>query len=255
MLFFGLHQPISKEMLMIQLPLRRLPLVFATVAFMACLSAPASAVEINDVFAFKGTATDIGVQRGPGQIGGIEYRIEGKFEYDGPLDLSKSTVTFHNLLDEEGGNGEMLLTTDNADLVCPEPAGDCVLIPNVSMPTLFSSSSSKPVEAKYETPGRFRPPVRVQIKNKEGVYQFNVRLDRGTSPQVLLPGGPTNPHLLPPERQFPQLCAVNPADKSNRTKTNLRTSFTISDGVNEVVLDFVKAWECSQPGRYHLRSR
>src|SRR5262245_63402846 len=102
---------------------RRLPLVFATLASLVCLPAVAGAVEIveiNDVFDFKGTATDIGVQRGPGQIGGIEYRIEGKFETDVPLDLSKSTVTFHRFLDEEGGNGEMVLTTNNADLVCSD---------------------------------------------------------------------------------------------------------------------------------------
>ena len=78
----------------------RLALGFATLACVAWLPAAASAVEINDVFDFKGTVTDIGVQRGPGQVGGIEYRIEGKFEYDGPLDLTRSTVTFHNFFDE-----------------------------------------------------------------------------------------------------------------------------------------------------------
>jgi hypothetical protein len=241
-------------MLMTQPLFLRRALGLATLACLACLPAAASAIEINDVFAFKGTTTDIGVQRGPGQIGGIEYRIEGKFEYDGPLDLTRSTVTFHHFLDEHlpGGNGEMVLTTDNADLVCPEPPGDCV----ATLAPLLSSSSSKRVEAKYETPGRFRPPMRVQIKNKAGVYQFNVRLDRGTSPQVCLPNvAPCDAHLLPPDRQFPKLCGVDPLDKSTRATTDIRTSFTISDGVNEVVLDFVKAWECSQPGRYHLRSR
>jgi hypothetical protein len=246
--------PVTQEMLMMQPSFLRLALAFATLTCLACLPVAAGAVEINDIFAFKGTATDIGVQRGPGQIGGIEYRIEGKFDYDGPLDLTRSTVTFHHFLDEHlpGGNGEMLLTTDNADLVCPEPnPGDCV----ATLAPLLSSSSSKPNEGKYET-FRFRPPMRVQIKNKAGVYQFNVRLDRGTSPQVLLPGGPTDAHLLPADRQFPKLCGVDPADKSKRATTDIRTGFTIDDGVNEpVVLDFVKAWECSQPGRYHLRSR
>jgi hypothetical protein len=245
-------------MLMTQPLFLRLALGFATLACVAWLPAAASgAVELindEDVFDFKGTVTDIGVQRGPGQIGGIEYRVEGKFEYDGPLDLTRSTVTFHHFLDEylPGGNGEMVLTTDNADLVCPEPnLGDCV----ATLAPLLSSSSSKPNGAKYETPGRFRPSVRVQIKNKKGEYEFNVRLDRGTSPQVLLPGA-TDAHLLSADRQFPKLCAVDPADKSKRAKTDIRSSFTISDGKNEpVVLDFVKAWECSQPGRYHLRAR
>ena len=233
----------------------RLALGLATLACVAWLPAAASAgVELitdEDVFAFKGTVTDIGVQRGNSQIGGIEYRIEGKFDYDGPLDLTKSTVTFHRFFDEEGGSGEMVLTIDNTHLVCPDPAGDCKLTPDVSLPTLFSATSSKKIEGKYETPGRFRPPMRVQIKNKNGEYQFNVRLDRGLSPQVLA----THPKPLPAIRQFPQLCGVDPDDRSNRAKTDIRTSFTISDGTNSIVLDFTKAWECSQPGRYHLRSR
>jgi hypothetical protein len=245
----------TKEMLMTQPLFLRLALGFATLACVAWLPAAASAtVELindEDVFGFKGTVTDIGVQRGNSQIGGIEYRIEGKFDYSGPLDLTRSTVTFHRFFDEEGGSGEMVLTIDNADLVCPEPAGDCKLIPDISLPTLFSASSSKKTEAKYETPGRFRPPMRVQIKNKNGEYQFNVRLDRGLSPQVLA----THPKPLPAIRQFPQLCGVDPEDKSNRRKTDIRTSFTISDGTNSVVLDFTKAWECAQPLRYHLRAR
>jgi len=259
---FVFINPLSKEMLMMQPLFLRLSLGLATLACLAWLPAAASAVEISDdaVFDFKGTVTDIGVQRGPGQIGGIEYRIEGKFDYNGPLDLSKSTITFHNLFDEseEGGNGEMVLTTDNAPLVCPDPPGTCVLVKpgEISLATLVAASSSKKTEAKYETLGRYRPPMRVQIKNKNGEYQFNVRLDRGTSPQVCLKEvEPCEPHLLPADRQFPKLCGIDPADKSRRVKTDIRSSFTISDGTNEVTLDFVKAWECSQPGRYHLRAR
>jgi hypothetical protein len=236
----------------------RLAVGFATLACLACLPARASAVEINDVFEFKGTVTDIGVQRGPGQVGGIEYRIEGKFEWDGKLDLTKSTVTFHNMFDEylPGGNGEMVLITDNAALVCPLEAAAGTCVP--ALAPLISAKSSKSVEAKYETPSRFRPPMRVQIKNKfGGEYQFNVRLDRGTSPQVCLKNvEPCDEHLLPPERQFPHLCAVDPASKNKRPLTEIRISFTISDGVNEPVrLDFAKDWECDPPGRYHLRSR
>ena len=106
---------------------RRLALGLATAASIACLPAAASAadpVPINTILGFKGTATDIGVQRGLNQIGGIEYRIEGKFEYAGPMNLTNSTITFHNLLDEEDGNGEMVLTTDNAVLVCPRDPED-----------------------------------------------------------------------------------------------------------------------------------
>src|SRR5678810_279712 len=90
-------------MLMTQPLFLRLSLGLATLACLAWLPAAAHAVEISDdaVFDFKGTVTDIGVQRGPGQIGGIEYRIEGKFLTDVPLDLSNSKVTFHRFLDEE----------------------------------------------------------------------------------------------------------------------------------------------------------
>src|SRR5262249_19225559 len=107
-------------MLMMQSLHRRLALGLVAAAGLACLPAAAGAagpVVIHDVFDFKGTATDIGVQRGRDQIGGIEYRIEGKFDYDGPMDLSKSSITFHRLLDEHlpGGNGEMVLTINNYD--------------------------------------------------------------------------------------------------------------------------------------------
>ena len=243
---------------MAQLLVLRLALVLGTLACLACLPAAARAVVIDDILAFKGTATDIGVQRGPGQTGGIEYRIEGKFEYDGPLDLGKATLTFHHFLDEylDGGNGEMVLTTDNADLVCPDPPDELPNPSASSSPTcapalapLVASSSSKLIEGKYETPARFRPQMRVQIKNKEGEYKFNVRLDRGTSPQVVLPGeaGPSRT-CSPADRQFPKLCAIDPED-GQRAKTDIRTVFTIDDGENEpVVLDFVKRWECSQPG-------
>jgi hypothetical protein len=82
------------------------------------------------------------------------------------------------------------------------------------------------------------------------VYKFSVRLDRGLSPQVP-PVGDADP-----KRQFPQLCAVDPLGKSRRPVTEIRHSFTISDGKNEpVTLDFTKDWECDPPGRYHLRSR
>jgi hypothetical protein len=245
-------------MLMTQPSPRRLALGLATAASIAWLPSAAGAVEINDVFDFKGTATDIGVQRGQNQIGGIEYRIEGKFENDGPMNLSRSTITFHRLLDEHlpGGNGEMVLTIDNHDLVCVTGDPDCVLEAGFGMPTLVSSNSSKAVEGKYETPSRFRPQVRVQIKNKQGEYQFNVRLDRGLSPQVGPPAGNAAPDVaFPADRQFPRLCGIDPTNPSERPTTDIRTSFTISDGVNTLDVDFVRPWECSQPGRYHLRSR
>ena len=236
-------------------------------AFMglACLPAAARAVEINDVFEFEGTVTDIGVQRGVDQVGGIEYRIDGKFEYSGPLDLSKSKVTFFNMFDEidwgtdengnvRKGNGEMILTTNNADLVCPDDPprqGGCV----AALAPLVSSKSSKKGEAKYETDSRFRPPMRVQIERTGDEFEFAVRLDRGTSPQVRPPQ--LLAKLPPGKGQFPMLCTLDPDTKSKRPITKIRIRFTIAEanGNNPVTLDFVSVWECDPPGRYHLRSR
>ena len=55
---------------------------------------------ITTVTKFNGTITDVGVVRGPGQIGGVEYRIKGYFEHPGPIDLSNSTLTIHQFFVE-----------------------------------------------------------------------------------------------------------------------------------------------------------
>ena len=221
----------------------------------ACLPTAAGAVEINDVFGFTGTVTDIGVQRGVGQVGGIEYRIKGKFEYAGLFDLSKSTLIFHNLFDEylPDGNGEMVLNTDNADLVCPDDPprpGSCV----PQLEPLVASPSSKRDEGKYATPTRFRPQIQVQIERTGDEFEFAVRLDRGTSPQVTPPELAAK--LQPGQGQYPKLCALDPMSKKTRPLTEIRHRFTIANGIDEpIVVDFVKDWECDPPGRYHLRSR
>ena len=46
--------------------------VLGAVIAIVCLPAVASAI---DVFNFTGTATDIGIQRGPNQVGGVEFRM------------------------------------------------------------------------------------------------------------------------------------------------------------------------------------
>src|SRR5262245_37218062 len=238
---------------------------------LACLPAAARAVEINEcdptmhppcVVEFEGTVTDIGVQRGVNQVGGIEYRIDGLFHYAGPFDLSKSKITFFNLFDEidwgtdangnlRKGNGEMVLTTNNADLVCPDDPKRPNCVPTLA--PLLSAKSSKKDEAKYETAARFRPPMRVQIENNAGEWEFAVRLGRGTSPEV------TPPQLLaklpPGKGQFPTLCTLDDP-RSKRPITKIRIRFTIEDGKNDpIMLDFVTDWECDPPGRYHLRAR
>jgi hypothetical protein len=236
--------------------LRRSHLVAGTLFALACLPAGASGAEINEVEKFKGTITDMGVLRGTDQVGGIEYRIEGKFtcrpgsteppnpcsHFTSPINLADSTLTIEAFFDEVDGWGEMLLTVGDGAVIGGAPVDNADLAPV----DLESSDNSKTTEAKYETPGRVRPQIRAQIKNKSGVFQFNIRLDRGLSPQV----AEDDP------RRFPKGCSENLPDEDGRVRTQIRTSFTIDDGVNEpVVLDFVKGWECPQPGRYHLRSR
>ena len=143
---------------------------------------------INDVFAFKGTATDIGVQRGPGQIGGIEYRIEGKFEYDGPLDLTKSTVTFHRFLDEyrragmERWSSPPTTRTWSAQSLPATVLATCV----VAHSLLF--------EQQQEDRGQVRDagPVPAADARADQEQGRGVPVQRparpGPSPQVLLPG-------------------------------------------------------------------
>src|SRR5262245_60073539 len=60
---------------------------------LVALVAVADADTITSVRKFSGTVTDVGVVRGPGQTGGVEYRVRGEFTYLGPIDLSNSELT------------------------------------------------------------------------------------------------------------------------------------------------------------------
>jgi hypothetical protein len=241
---------------MMRASLRRIPLVAGAFIALACLPPAATAAEITQVNGFKGTITDMGVLRGPDQIGGIEYRIEGKFtcrpgssdpadpcrHFTTPITLVGSALTFEAFFDEFDGWGEMLLTVGEGAIIDGQPVDNANLVPL----TLAVSRSGKATEGKYETDGRFRPQIRSQIKNKSGEFQFNIRLDRGLSPQV----AEDDP------RRFPKGCAENLPDADGRIRTQVRTSFTIETAGNEpIVVNFVAGWECPQPGRYHLRSR
>jgi hypothetical protein len=86
---------------------------------------------------FEGSATDIGVQRGPGQIGGVEFRVKGTFVYPGTINLGAATARFDALLAElgPGGQGELITTVDDAPLV----------------PITLVTTKGKPTEGKYET--------------------------------------------------------------------------------------------------------
>jgi hypothetical protein len=202
--------------------LRTVPAALAVLtATMLAWAAPAPAGEFTK---FKGSITDVGVQRGPGQVGGVEFRIEGRFFYDGPIDLSSSTLVLHQLFDEEGagGGGELMRMTDDANFL---PF------------TMVTSSSSEFDEAKYESPSQFRPQMRMQIENDEGEWEFKLKLDRGLM------------------RVRPSLCVFDP--DTRKSYTFLTHSFTITDAAGNPPLDMsiTQRWECVKEGRYHMRTR
>jgi len=206
----------------------------ATLALLA-VAPSARADTVSDVTKFTGTATDIGVVRRAGQTGGVEYRFHGQFVHPS-LDLSNSTFTWTQAFVEPGGSGELMhLLQGNGgpETDTPWPAG------GISMTT----TGGDPDDAKYETPGRFRPQIRIQVErdpikgSPNDLWQFDVRLDRGLA------------------RVRPVNCVL---ESDGRTRTIMLISFTITDNNNPaspVVVSFTKKWECSQPDRYHMRSR
>src|SRR5262249_20464493 len=160
---------------------------------------------------------DIGIQRGPDQVGGVEFRLQGDFAYDGPIDLRHSTVTLFQLFAEmgNGGAGELIKTVNAANFL---PI------------TLASSKNSQVDEALYQSPSAFRPQLRFQFERKAGdVWEFKLRLDRGLA------------------RQQPRLCTFDA--NGRQLHTFMTNSFTISDGVNPPIqVGIVAPWQCNLSG-------
>jgi len=191
--------------------------------------------QVTDITKFNGTMTDVGVVRGPDQIGGVEYRIRGTFKYDGPLDLTNSTLTLVQAFVEPDsapgagdGAGELMRQSQGPG----GPETDPPLVP-----LLVLSTHAEPDEAKYETPGRFRPQIRVHVENQDGEYEFDIRLDRGMM------------------RQRPKRCIL---ESDGRRRTLMTNSFILTDQNNPshpLTVTVTKKWECVQPDRYHMRSR
>src|SRR5262245_33853669 len=189
---------------------------------------------ITQLTKFNGTITDVGVVRGPGQTGGVEYRIKGVFPFTGPRDLTgPTTFTIDQFFVEPdsapgAGDGAGELMRQSQGLGGPET--DPLLAPI----TLLSTRSDED-EAQYDTPGRYRPQIKIKVKKKEDSVEFQVRLDRGMM------------------RTRPQRCQE---ESDGRTRTPITVSFTINDNVNlPLTVTFTRKWECPQEGRYHLRSR
>ena len=201
-------------------PFRTAAALVVSVTMTLAWASAAPGVEFTE---FKGSITDVGVQRGPGQTGGVEFRIEGEFIYTGDIDLSASTLVFHQLFAEvgAGGAGELMTMADDVNFLPFQ---------------LVTSTSSEVDEAKYEQPSGFRPAMRMQIENNDGEWEFKFKLDRGLM------------------RQRPTLCQFDP--DTRKFYTFIRHHFSIDDGTNPVLdVDTTQRWECTKEGRYHMRSR
>jgi hypothetical protein len=194
----------------------RIPLTLAFVVTIG--SIPGIAIGLP-VFDYDGSATDIGVQRGPGQTGGVEYRIRGKVPFDGTINLSEAIVTFTALMAEfgPGGEGEIVKTVDDAALV----------------PLDVFPRKGGVDKGVYDTPGSFRPQFRFSARRRKNRLEFRLKVDRGLA------------------RQRPKLCSAG-----KRSRTRLLTRFIFDDGVNPVVeVATVQPWSCPKTGRYHMRAR
>jgi hypothetical protein len=197
-------------------------IVIPLLALLAGLGLTERPANAADVFDFKGSITDVGIQRGPGQVGGVEFRIHGKFVVDHPLDLSTATVVLEQLFVDSGptGLGELMTTTDDAPVV----------------PLLLDSRENELTKGVFDQPRAYRPHIRLQIQNRDGAFEFTLKLDRGLM------------------RIRPRVCEEN-TDESSLPLVEITHGMIIDDGVNppvEVVT--TQPWECTKPGRYHMRS-
>jgi hypothetical protein len=195
------------------------PYLLTTLALgLALCATPAHAT--GQVSRFDGVATDIGVQREPGGTGGVEYRIRGEFDYAGEIDLSSTTATWLSLLEEvgDGAAGELLTTVDDAPVV------------PLSITARSTSSHDKAV---FET-HRYRPQTRLQVTQKNGHFEFRLKLDRALS------------------RKVPALCAGDPPGQ----KSLFRHHFVLDDGVHPPLeVTHLQLWDCSNLEGFQLKAR
>jgi hypothetical protein len=186
---------------------------------------------VTDVTKFTGTITDVGVVRGPLQTGGVEYRIHGEFTSPVAINLNDSTFTIEKFFVEPDGAGELMRASQGPK----GPETDPLLAP-----ITITTTQGDPDDTTYNSPGRFRPQIKAKVERYEDgdfQYKFDLRLDRGMM------------------RTRPILCAE---ESDGRTRTLMLISFTITEKSSpgrSLTVTFTKAWECTQPDRYHMRSR
>jgi hypothetical protein len=136
-------------------------------------------------------------------------RISGRFKAPAALPLDQAVVTINSLLDEVDGVGEL-----------SRRSGGTALLPI----TLHARAGSKPTAARYQTPSGTRPSVSVEIKTrdaKKGLMELSITVDRDSMPAR------------------PSRCSGSPS------RTNLRTSLTVSDGLSELLtIEATLPWQC-----------
>jgi hypothetical protein len=128
---------------------------------------------------------------------------QGNFRYHGPIDLSRATATFHQLFVEAGpgGTGELIKMMNAANF----------------LPITLALRDGDVDEAVFITDSRFRPQMRFQVENTDGVFEFKLRLDRGLA------------------RVQPRLCTL---DATGRKQF-------IADGINPPVdITIAVPWQC-----------
>lgn len=194
-------------------------LLLAALSVLA-LPAASQAGVVEFIERFDGSATDIGIQREPGGTGGVEFRIRGEFDYAGEIDLSRARVTLLSILAEvgDGAAGELMKTVDDAPVV-----------PLV----IAARSHSTHDKAVFET-RRYRPQTRLQIRQKNGRFEFRLKIDRGLA------------------RTVPALCTGDPAGQ----KSLFRHHLVFEDGMGaplEVV--HLQRWDCSNLEGFQLKAK
>jgi hypothetical protein len=156
----------------------------------------------------KGKAQNVGRAKDNGKLA-----IAGRFTALTPLSLDRATLTITDLIDEVDGVGELSLRGSGGSLL---------------RMALAARAGSKAAIATYETAPGARPSVSVEVKRRDlktGLLEFSIKVDRDSMP--VRPSG------------------CSPASPS---RTQLKTSFTLDDGVNPPVeVEATLPWQCRTP--------
>jgi hypothetical protein len=113
------------------------------------------------VSTLEGKAEKVGSGLATGKV-----RLSGTAPEVGAVDLRQVTVTLRDLLNEEGGAGELANGPDGGGLLP-------LILP--------AARGSKPDEAVFETPSEAKPKVRVELKQRDpdnGELEFSIRVER-----------------------------------------------------------------------------